>query len=60
MDYRFRSNDTGSARSVDRLIENTPFTNKKGDVQMKKLLKAFSMAIIEGCAAYAETFHYVR
>jgi hypothetical protein len=29
-------------------------------VQMKKLLKAIGMAIAEGCAAYAETFNYIR
>ena len=44
------------ARSVDRLIKNTPDIKNKGDVQMKKLLKAFGMAIMDACAIYAENF----
>jgi len=30
--------------------------NRKGDVQMKKLLKAFGMAILEACNVYAQAY----
>ena len=53
-----------TARSIDRLIkadgknpsERHARLNRKGDVQMKKLLKAFGMAIMEACTVYAETY----
>lgn len=38
------------------LSKDTPDNIDKGDVQMKKLLKAFGMAIMEACTVYAETY----
>lgn len=59
-----RGNVWSAARAIDRLIktdgdnpsERHARQNRKGDVQMKKLLKAFGMAIMEACTLYAETF----